>query len=306
MEEKRCTKCGNVKPIGSFGQRKGKTYHYSWCKGCVLEHHHEVHKFSPRYKYSRYKAGAKRRHIPFDLTFEQFVSFWQLHCLYCGNAISTAGLDRVDACSSYCLANCVPCCTTCNTMKMSDDIETWTSHMKQGLIHLGIVSGQAQYRKTLFPDPTEGDETRSTVANPDSEKRICPYCRDTKFLDEFCRHSSGHWKSMCKTCKSGYDRSYKQKPQRRYASYQEEAVKDGREFLLTFEDFMGLWQKPCAYCGNAITTIGIDRKDNSVGYRIDNCTPCCTRCNSMKLDQGFEEWASHMKQILEHLGIIPS
>jgi hypothetical protein len=111
---------------------------------------------------------------------------------------------------------------------------------------------------------------------------------------------------MCKICKSSYDKSYKQKPQRRYASYQENAIRDGREFFLTFEEFMKLWQKPCTYCGNAIATIGIDRKENANDYYIDNCVPCCTRCNSMKMNQDFEEWTSHMKQILVNLGIILS
>lgn len=138
------------------------------------------------------------------------------------------------------------------------------------------------------------------------EQRRCQYCGDTKPITKFCKHRLGYWTHTCKTCKSEYDKSYKQKPQRRYASYKEHAVRRGIEFPLAFEEFMKFWQKPCAYCGNAIATIGIDRKDNSVGYRIDNCTPCCTRCNSMKLDQDFEEWTSHMKQILENLGIIPS
>jgi 5-methylcytosine-specific restriction endonuclease McrA len=29
---------------------------------------------------------------------------------------------------------------------------------------------------------------------------------------------------------------------------------------------------------------GIDRVDNSIGYTPDNCVPCCTQCNRIKLD----------------------
>ncbi len=29
----------------------------------------------------------------------------------------------------------------------------------------------------------------------------------------------------------------------------------------------------------------IDRLDNTKGYIIDNCVPCCSDCNEMKLDR---------------------
>lgn len=67
-------------------------------------------------------------------------------------------------------------------------------------------------------------------------------------------------------------------------------------FELTKEQFHVLAQQPCAYCGQAPTRAnhhgsdihsiyvgnGIDRIDNKKGYVLENCTPCCRRCNAAK------------------------
>lgn len=47
---------------------------------------------------------------------------------------------------------------------------------------------------------------------------------------------------------------------------------------------MTFWQKPCWYCGREIKTIGLDRANNEIGYKIDNLIPCCATCNKAKRD----------------------
>lgn len=42
---------------------------------------------------------------------------------------------------------------------------------------------------------------------------------------------------------------------------------------------------------------GIDRKDNNIGYTIENSAPCCTKCNTAKLNQdleSFKEWIERL------------
>ena len=38
---------------------------------------------------------------------------------------------------------------------------------------------------------------------------------------------------------------------------------------------------------------------NKKGYIIENCVPCCKRCNWMKSDMNKEEFISHIKDIYE-------
>lgn len=87
--------------------------------------------------FSRYTRGARRRGLEFNLTFEQFETFWQQPCSYCGDLIETIGLDRIDSFKGYELGNCTSCCSMCNLMKLDHSLEDWISKMESILRHLG-------------------------------------------------------------------------------------------------------------------------------------------------------------------------
>lgn len=72
---------------------------------------------TPSRYFKFYLRNAQRRSISFELSLEQFQTFWQQPCSYCGAEIQTIGLDRVDNSFGYCLANVVTCCRICNFMK---------------------------------------------------------------------------------------------------------------------------------------------------------------------------------------------
>ena len=84
-------------------------------------HRGYIHKEGTRF--TRYKSGAKIRSIPFELSKEQFLSFWNKSCHYCGEKIEGVGLDRLDNSKGYSIKNCVSCCTDCNKMKMTKTVE---------------------------------------------------------------------------------------------------------------------------------------------------------------------------------------
>lgn len=84
-------------------------------------------------------------------------------------------------------------------------------------------------------------------------------------------------------------------------NYIRNAKKSNREFSLTPDSFKKLTQQPCYYCEAKPTQIqkadgrklesqvngnyiynGIDRKDNTLGYTIDNSAACCWFCNKLK------------------------
>lgn len=90
-------------------------------------------------------------------------------------------------------------------------------------------------------------------------------------------------------------------PKRVYARTKRQAEFRKINWDLSFEDFMSLWQKPCAYCGGEIITIGIDRVDSTKGYSLENIKPCCGWCNTMKLNHTTEELVSQCKKILSNL-----
>ena len=97
-------------------------------------------------------------------------------------------------------------------------------------------------------------------------------------------------------------RAYYRTPKGKYASLK--ATSKGRkiDFLLSFDEFMTFWQKPCSYCGNFIELAAIDRIDSSKPYELNNCVSCCSRCNYMKLQMSVDEWCDSMLKVLVHLG----
>lgn len=45
---------------------------------------------------------------------------------------------------------------------------------------------------------------------------------------------------------------------------------------------------------------GIDRIDSSKDYSSDNCVPCCSRCNIMKLNIPYSEFLDSIKKIYNY------
>ena len=79
----------------------------------------------PDSQYLDYKSKAKHRGIEFDLYEFEFLDIVKRRCHYCGRYSPKSkykfrnGIDRLDSSKPYILGNCVPCCRTCNTMKMA-------------------------------------------------------------------------------------------------------------------------------------------------------------------------------------------
>ena len=82
----------------------------------------------PESRYCEYKRRAKRG---FDLTFAQFMTFWQKPCWYCGETPETIGLDRVDNSKGYTLRNVVSCCSSCNLAKLDADRDEFLARCRR-------------------------------------------------------------------------------------------------------------------------------------------------------------------------------
>ncbi len=100
----------------------------------------------------------------------------------------------------------------------------------------------------------------------------------------------------------------------------------GSNGYLSRVDWESIVFKPCHYCGGIDTKSvgkirdrkyldfdeesrlrydvklnGVDRVDNSVGYILSNCVPCCVVCNFMKHKLSAEEFINKVKSIYKHI-----
>lgn len=87
----------------------------------------------------------------------------------------------------------------------------------------------------------------------------------------------------------------------------------GIPWHLTKEQVRKLVTAPCYYCGiefsreyyrkgtnGAFRCNGIDRVDSTKGYVLENCVPCCKRCNLAKHDMTIDEFKIWLKMVSKH------
>jgi hypothetical protein len=92
------------------------------------------------------------------------------------------------------------------------------------------------------------------------------------------------------------------------------AKRIGRTFELSFEEFVKISERKCAYCGGLPSQVkqppgyngswtrnGIDRIDSSRGYVSGNCAPCCFPCNWSKSNRTVEEFIGHSIRVARHV-----
>ncbi len=113
-------------------------------------------------------------------------------------------------------------------------------------------------------------------------------CRDCNGLNSvaFCMHDKR--RVFCSTCY----------PESAFKVYTRSAAKRELEFTLVLNDFKEITARPCIYCGEHNNPRGIDRENNSFGYVLTNCVPCCGVCNHMKGAMRVEEFYNHLHRII--------
>lgn len=102
-----------------------------------------------------------------------------------------------------------------------------------------------------------------------------------------------------------------------YYDYKSKSKKKGRIFELSFEEFVVLAQQNCFYCGSKPGNVkksehnngdfvynGIDRKDNTKGYTIENCVPCCKTCNGAKSKMSYKDFMLWIKNLVYYQNLI--
>ena len=116
-----------------------------------------VHPF--QYVLGMYKGSAKKRGFKFSLPIDLFRTLLDSRCDYCGTPPSLKlnrgmmqrfeahadyrynGIDRVDSSKGYIPGNVVPCCATCNRMKLNHPYDFFIAQIKRILAHYEQKAG---------------------------------------------------------------------------------------------------------------------------------------------------------------------
>lgn len=86
-----------------------------------------------------------------------------------------------------------------------------------------------------------------------------------------------------------------------YNRYKSDSGRGNRNytFALTFSEFSNIINSDCFYCGTE-NCRGCDRVDNTIGYSVENCVPCCRRCNEIKMTRSVDELYIHIRKMANH------
>lgn len=98
-----------------------------------------------------------------------------------------------------------------------------------------------------------------------------------------------------------------------YSSYQCNAKQKEIEFNINKIQFKLIVNSNCHYCGEQphdtfkkarlrgiYIYTGIDRKNNDIGYTLENSVPCCTDCNYMKSNMPYDYFIEKIKTIYKN------
>ncbi len=110
----------------------------------------------------------------------------------------------------------------------------------------------------------------------------CPRCEKTKPYSDYFKYSrtNNGITVYCKACSGDIART----PKMRMSQARARAKNREVPWLMTLEEFEPFLSKPCTYCNGPLpeTGSGLDRVDETIGYRKDNVVPSCALCNHLK------------------------
>jgi hypothetical protein len=156
----RCNTCGTVINVSTGDLKSGKSTSCGRA-GCRAQG------LDPLWSglldvYSSYKRSRNAKKLGFSLTLDQVYQLTSSVCAYCGGGPrlercgrgkSTGyrynGIDRVVNSIGYTLANCLPCCVTCNVAKSNMTPAEWAAYLLRMGHYRLRVSMQAHHAHAI-------------------------------------------------------------------------------------------------------------------------------------------------------------
>jgi 5-methylcytosine-specific restriction endonuclease McrA len=96
-----------------------------------------------------------------------------------------------------------------------------------------------------------------------------------------------------------------------FNQYRGRSRRTGKRWALTLEEFLGITQQICDYCGREPSQVflpnkythgayvynGIDRVDNDKGYEPNNSVACCFTCNVAKASMTRDQFIAWVRRV---------
>lgn len=126
----------------------------------------------------------------------------------------------------------------------------------------------------------------------------CNCCQKELDLDKFYKSRKNKYYSICINCKTTKINNYRQTSIGKYKKLILDAKRRHLEFKITHDEYLNFFNTPCHYCGDICN--GIDRKDNNIGYLLNNIVTCCSTCNFIKHTMQYEAFLIQINKINQY------
>lgn len=140
----------------------------------------------------------------------------------------------------------------------------------------------------------------------------CPNCKTEAW--KFSNTLMG-LKHPCKKCYDNSMKVFNETPaiKKAFISLKANAKSRSIGVDITEQEFFLMAASPCVYCGaepvektppkewqKSVFLNGIDRRDNTLGYTLENSVACCEQCNWAKKDLTLVEWNNWIEMLIKN------
>ena len=205
-------------------------------------------------------------------------------------------------------------CKSCRKEQRRKSVLKKQQQIAFGIVQAPTIKKCKVCQQTLLIDSFNKDSSRG-----DGYETACKTCK-SKLHSKYISNPINKRKYLLKSKKWRLENleHYKRVNKKYYIVHREERLKKNAEYhktdngrwtslicqanyrkknvSISMSEFLEITSKPCRYCG-ILNNNGIDRIDSSKGYEINNCAPCCTRCNYMKNALSESEFFNHLRKI---------
>ena len=185
--------------------------------------------------------------------------------------------------------------------KLSDERMREIFSLDATCFHCGV---KAEGTRPLGPDRLEPTAKEYTDENTVTCCKLCNFSRGGLSLDAFrqaCRNVVAYQEHGTETIEQipyvlGNNNFTFRKGQS-YEALMYAAKKKGFTVEITKEDHYHLQNESNCYLCGVKAILGVDRKDNTLGYLKSNSFPCCSSCNMMKRETAFDAFVARCKRV---------
>ncbi len=170
---------------------------------------------------------------------------------------------------------------------------------------------KAQRYRRLHPDRVKESYKKWAAKNKDylyDRNRVRAVTESAKeWRKEYFQRTKEHQREKNKAWRHSNPEKMKEiakraKIVRPWNAYIQAAKQRGLAYELSKDEVLALVQARCHYCGDTGKPyVGIDRKDNNVGYVQGNVYPCCKRCNWAKGTEDYDEFVAWLQRAAQFI-----